>query len=191
MEIRLSLTLLALLVGIGWSLTAKSPLAALAVDSESAAELSRLEEAFAVAHDDVQVARRLTQQYLRFGQPVLAIGVVRTASLELVTDPILTHRLAQAYEAVGRLDDAAATASVARARCLRAIGSSEASPLSEPSRFGCSAAALVAFEQHERGLLQMLRWGVTDPRHDPRARVARRVAERSAHIATASVEEPF
>jgi hypothetical protein len=191
MEIRLSLTLLAMLVGIGWSLTATSPLPALEVDPTSGAELSRLEDAFAAAHDDVQVARQLVQQYLRFGQPALAIGVVRAASPELVADPILTHRLAQAYEDVGRLDDAAATAPGAGARAWRAIGSSEASPLSEPPRFSCSAAALVAFEQHEAGLLQMVRWGVTDPRHDPRARVARRVAERRAHIASVAEREPF
>jgi hypothetical protein len=189
MEIRLSLTLLAMLFGIGWSLTAKAPLAALPIEAGASAELSRLEDAFAAAHDDVQVARQLAQQYLRFGQPALAIGVVRAASPELVADPILTHRLAQAYEAIGRLDDAAATASVARARCLRAIGSSEAMPLSDPPRFGCSAAALVAFEQHEAGLLQMMRMGVTDPRHDPRARVARRVAERRARIASVAERE--
>jgi hypothetical protein len=184
MEIRLSLTLLAMLAGIGWCLTAKSPVPALEADTHAVRELSRLEDSFAAAHDDVRVARQLTAEYLRLSQPALAIGVVRAASPSLIADPLLTHRLAEAYEAVGRLDDAMATAGVARARCLRAIGSSEASPLSEPSRFDCSAAALVTFEQHEQALSQMLRWGVTDPQRDPRARVARGIAERRAHIAS-------
>jgi hypothetical protein len=186
MEIRLSLALLVLLGGIGWALTAKSPEPALMPDTETVRELSRLEDAFAAGHDDIQTARRLAAEYLRLAQPALAIGVVRAASPELIADPILTHRLAQAYEAVGRVDDALATAAVARARCLRAIGSSEASLTSSPPRFDCSAATLVALEQHQQALAQMLRWGVTDPRRDPRARVARGLAERRAHIASAS-----
>jgi hypothetical protein len=184
MEIRLSSALLVLLVGIGWSLTARAPQPALTPDTEAARELARLEDAFATGHDQVQIARRLAAEYLRLAQPALAIGVVRAASPELIADPILTHRLAQAYEAVGRIDDAVATANVARARCLRAIGSSEASLTSSPPRFGCSASTLVALEQHQQALEQMLLWGVTDPLRDPRARVARGLAERRAHIAS-------
>jgi hypothetical protein len=188
MEIRLSLALLVLLGGIGYSLTAKSPVPALVADAETSHELAQLEDAFAVGHDDIAVARRLAAEYLRLAQPALAIGVVRAASPDLIADPILTHRLAQAYEAVGRLDDAMATAGVARARCLRAVGSSEASLTSSPPRFACNAATLVALEQHQQSLEQMLRWGVTDPRHDPRARIARGLAERRAHIASLADE---
>src|SRR5437868_488714 len=126
MEIRLSVALLVLLGAIGWGLTASSPQPALAPNAD-ARELAQLEDTFAGTHNDVQVARRLASEYLRLDQPALAIGVVRAAANDLANDPILTHRLAQAYEAVGRLDDAMATAALARARCLRAIGSSEAS----------------------------------------------------------------
>ena len=107
----------------------------------------------------LELARGLAASYLRLGEPALAIGVVRSVSPELVTDPILTHRLAQAYEAVGRLDDAAATAAVARARCLRAIGSSDALATAAPARFDCSPSALVTLEQHEQALTQMLLLG--------------------------------
>jgi hypothetical protein len=185
MEIRLSLALLGLLAGIAWGLAARTPAPALDPGAPATRELSALEDQFAAAHDDLGVARRLASEYLRLDAPALAIGVVRMASPELVTDPILTHRLAQAYEAVGRLDDALATASVARARCLRAVGSVDAVPgLMTPSRFDCTPGALVALEQHEQALVQMLRWGVTDARRDPRARLARGLAERRAKIAS-------
>lgn len=184
MEIRLSLALLAVLAGIAWALAAEAPTAAFDPSSAATAELSSLEDRFAVAHDDLTVARQLAAEYLRRDAPALAIGVVHAAAPELVTDPLLTHRLAQAYEAVGRIDDALATASVARARCLRSLGNEEAAPASSPSRYLCSPAALVALEQHEQALAQMVLWGVSDPRHDPRARVAHGLAERRAKIAS-------
>ena len=184
MEIRLSLALLALLGGIAFSLVATTPVPALDPRTGSARELAALEDAFAAAHDDLEGARRLSAEYLRLGQPALAIGVVRSASPALATDPMLTHRLAQAYEAVGRLEDALATASVARARCSRAIGSADTSFAAAPARFSCTPGALVALEQHEQALDQMLRWGVSDPRHDPRARLAHGLAERRARIAS-------
>jgi tetratricopeptide (TPR) repeat protein len=184
MEIRLSLALLALLGGIAWSLAPTAPAATLQAGTESARELARLEDAFAVQHDNLDIARRLAAEYLRLGQPALAVGVVRTASPSLAADPLLTHRLAQAYEAVGRLDDALATASVAHARCLRAVGSAQATFADGPPDFVCTPAVLVALEQHEQALTQMLRWGVSDPRRDPRARLARGLAERRARIAS-------
>jgi hypothetical protein len=183
MEIRLSLGLLALLGVVAYGLTFRAPQAALVPAGDMAHDLAELEDAFATRHDDLPLARRLSASYLKLGQPGLAIGVVRAVSPELVTDPLLTHRLAQAYEAAGRLDDALVTAAVAHGRCLRAIGSSDATTVGAPPVFDCSPAVLVALEQHEQALLQMLRWGVTDPR-DPRAIAARGMAERRARIAS-------
>jgi hypothetical protein len=184
MEIRLSLGLLALLGVMAFGLTSRMPEAVPASRGDAAHELAELEDAFAAAHDDLALAQRLSASYLRLGEPALAIGVVRSVTPDLVTDPILTHRLAQGYEAVGRLDDAVATAAVAHARCLRAVGSSEALAASAPAGFACSPAALVALEQHAQALSHMLRWGVTDPVSDPRARQARRLAERRVRIAS-------
>jgi hypothetical protein len=184
MEIRLSLAMLAVLAGIAWALAAEAPKAAYDPGSSATRELSALEDRFAIAHDDLGVARQLAAEYLRRDAPALAIGVVHAASPELVTDPLLTHRLAQAYEAVGRLDDALATASVARTRCLRSVGSDDIAPPESSARYSCSPAALVALEQHEQALTQMVLWGVSDPRRDPRARVARGLAERKAKIAS-------
>jgi hypothetical protein len=184
MEIRLSLGLLALLGVMAFGLTSRAPEAVAASQGEGARELAALEDAFAAAHDDLALARQLSAWYLSLGEPALAIGVVRSVTPDLVTDPILTHRLAQAYEAVGRLDDAVATAAVAHARCLRAVGSSRALAASTPPEFACSPAALVALEQHAEALTLMLRWGVADPRRDPRAHLARRRAERRVGIAS-------
>jgi hypothetical protein len=184
MEIRLSLGLLALLGIMAFGLTVRAPEVVPASRGEAGHELAELEDAFATAHDNLALAQRLSASYLRLGEPALAIGVVRSVSPDLVTDPILTHRLAQAYEAVGRLDDAVATAAVAHARCLRAVGSSDALAASAPPRFSCSPSALVALEQHAQALSYMLRWGVTDPRHDPRRREAFRLAERRVGIAS-------
>lgn len=185
MEIRLSLGLLALLGVVAYGLTFRAPEAVLQPASGLTHELAELEDAFAARHDDLALAQRLSAAYLKLGEPGLAIGVVRAVSPEFVTDPVLTHRLAQAYEAVGRLDDALATAAVAHARCLRAVGSSQlTTTTAAPPRFRCSQAALVALEQHEHALAQMLRWGVTDSRRDPRARAARSMAERRARIAS-------
>jgi hypothetical protein len=184
MEIRLSLGLLALLGVMAFGLTSRTPEAVPASRGDAAQELAELEDAFAAAHHDLAVAQRLSASYLRLGEPALAIGVVRSVTPDLVADPILTHRLAQGYEAVGRLDDAVATAAVAHARCLRAVGSSDAFAASTPAGFACSPAALVALEQHAQALSHMLRWGVSDPRTDPRARLARRLAERRVRIAS-------
>ncbi len=192
MEIRLCLALLVLLGGIAWSLAAREPAAALEPGTASTRELCALEDAFARAHDNLGLARRLAAEYLRMDAPALAIGVVRAASPALVVDPILTHRLAQAYEAVGRLDDALATAEVARARCQRALGSPDALPQADDplSAHACTPGALVALEQHERALGQMVRWGVSDPTRDPRARLARRLSERRAKIASMAGPAP-
>ncbi len=184
MEIRLSLGLLVLLCGVALGLSSRAPRAALAPASASARELAELEDTFATARSDLPLARKLAAAYLQLEEPALAIGVVRAVTPELTTDPILTHRLAVAYEAVGRLDDAAATSAVALSRCRRAVGSSQAALSATPATFSCSPGALVAMEQHAQALSQMLRWGVNDPTRDPRARVARGMAERRARIAS-------
>lgn len=183
-EIRVSLAMLALLGAIAHALTA-SDLRPTLEPGSVPAELAALEDRLAGEPGNPEVARRLAAEYLRLDQPALALGVVRAVRPELVADPLLTHRIAQAYEALGRLDDAAITASVAKARCLRVVGSDHAGVTVEPTALRCSPAALLALEQHEHALLQMLRWGVSDPRRDGRAVAAHDLAVRRARIASA------
>jgi hypothetical protein len=178
MEIKLSLLMLVVLAAIGSSLVAGTPEPLL--PQAAGTELERLEDAYAVDPADAAVATALASEYLRLGQPALTIGVVAQASPGLMRDPMLTRRLAQAYEAVGRLDDALLTARVARARCASA-----ALAPSDASSGACTPGALVALEQHEAALIWMLRWGVEDPRFDPRSHLAHRLAARNASILSA------
>jgi hypothetical protein len=183
-EIKVSLALLVLLGAAAHALTAADPRPTLE-PGKAPPELAALEDQLAREPGNPEVARRLAAEYLRLDQPALALGVVRAVRPELVSDPLLTHRIAQAYEALGRLDDAAITASVARARCLRAVGSDHVGVTVEPTPLRCSPGALLALERHEHALLQMLRWGVSDPRNDSRAIAAHDLAARRARIASA------
>ena len=184
MEIRVSLALLVLLGAVAQTLTA-SDLRPTLEPGAVPPELAVLEDRLALEPGNPEVARRLAAEYLRLDQPALALGVVRAVRPELVTYPLLPPRSAHAYEALGRRDDAAITASVATARCQRAVGSTVAGVTVEPTALRCTPAALLALEQHEHALLQMLRWGVSDPRHDGRAIAAHDLAVRRARIASA------
>jgi hypothetical protein len=171
MEIRLSLALLVVLLIAGAALSASRPRAVSDPLSSETQALAELEDTASLARGDLEVARRLTTTYLRLGQPGLAIATVRSAPAELGRDPMLTHRLSQAYEAVGRVEDALSTAQLARARC--------ASPASV-----CAPALLATFEMHAEALAMLQRWGVQEPRRDSRTALAYRLAQRTARIAS-------
>jgi hypothetical protein len=171
MEIRLSLALLVVLLVAGAALSASRPRAVSDPLSSETQALAELEDTASLARGDLDVARRLTTTYLRLGQPGLAIAAVRSAPSELGRDPMLTHRLSQAYEAVGRVEDALSTAQLARARC--------ASPAA-----ACSPALLATFDMHAEALAMLQRWGVQDPRRDSRTALAYRLAQRTARIAS-------
>src|SRR5262249_35030236 len=130
--------------------------------SIDAHELADLEDAASLHHHDLDLTRRLAATYLRLGQPGLTIAAVRGAPPELARDPMLTHRLSQAYEASGRVEDALGTAQLARARCAAA----------SDGRTACSAATQAALEMHEEALAMLQRWGVQEPRRDSRTALA-------------------
>src|SRR5688500_7865552 len=124
MEIRVNLVLMAAL-GLAWAgLTAADPVAALDPASDETRRLALLEDAFAADRSDPLLARELAEKYLRLDQPGLAIATIRAADPQLLEDPLLSHRLAQAYEKSGRMLDALATADLALARCGRSLGAS-------------------------------------------------------------------
>jgi hypothetical protein len=170
MEIRLSLVLLALLLVAGVALSASRPRAVADPQADDTRALAALEDAAALGRSDLDVARRLTTAYLRLGQPGLAIAAVRSAPPELGRDPLLTHRLSQAYEASGRVQDALSTAELAVARC--------ASP------GACNLATTAALDVHLSALSMLNRWGVQDPRRDTRTALAYQIAQRTARIAS-------
>lgn len=171
MEIRLSLALLVLLLVSGAALSASRPHALRDPASLETAALAELEDNASLARGDLELTRRLATTYLRLGQPGLVIAAVRSAPPELGRDALLTHRLSQAYEASGRVDDALNTAQLARARCALPSAS-------------CSPATMAALDMHAEALAMLLRWGVQEPRHDTRTALAYRLAQRTARIAS-------
>jgi hypothetical protein len=173
MEIKLSLLLLVLLLGSGAALSASHPRAVAASREQDLKVLSTLEDQAALARNDLEVTRTLTTTYLRLGYPGLAIATVRSTSPELARDSLLTHRLAQAYEASGRVDDALNTAQLALARCT--------------PRSGCPQGTAATLEMHVEALTMLQRWGVQEPRRDTRTALAYRLAQRTARIASLAV----
>ena len=186
MEIRVSLVLLAVLVVTGSALSAAKPDALVDPASTESQQLSQLEDAASGARSDLALTQRLAAAYLRLGHPGLAITAVRAAPPEVVRDPLLTHRLAQAYEASGRVEDALGTAELALARCRCSAPQDEScDPASQ-----CSASTFAALTMHQDALMMLVRWGVSDPRRDTRTALAYRLAQRTARIASLAALSP-
>ena len=171
MEIRLSVVLLGLLLTAAAALSASAPRAVVAPNATDTIELAKLEDAASHDRHDLELTRQLAATYLRLGHPGLTIAAVRGAPAELARDPMLTHRLSQAYEASGRVEDALGTAQLASARCAVAASN-------------CAAATQAALAMHEEALAMLRRWGVQEPRHDARTGLAYRLAQRTARIAS-------
>ncbi len=185
MEIRLNLVLLGVL-GLTWlAMTPADPVAALDPDSAETRELAMLEDQFAQHPSDVLLARHLASRYLELDRPGLAIAALRAADPAVLEDPTVAHRLAQAYEHTGRLLDAVATAELALARCGRYLGTGDAAPVSPMPTYVCDARDYALLDLHRNALSHMVRWGVSDPDHDPRRVVAYDIAQRRVSIASA------
>lgn len=186
MEIRVSLLLLVLLVVTGSALSAARPIALVDPASIEAEQLAQLEDAASAARSDLALTQRLAATYLRLGHPGLAITAVRAAPPEVVRDPLLTHRLAQAYEASGRVEDALGTAELALARCRCVVAQDESCGASAQ----CSASTYAALAMHREALTMLFRWGVSEPKHDTRTALAYRLAQRTARIASLAFRTP-
>ncbi len=188
METKVNLVLLAVL-GVSWgAVTLAEPAAALDQRAPSTAELAALEDAFASDRGDAGLARRLADHYLELRSPQLAVATLRAAQPGVREDPAILHRLAQAYEDTGRMDDALATAQLALARCARVLGTSDSSDVTPLPTHGCSERTYAALDMHVNALGHLVRWGVTDVEHDPRARTAYSLAVRNVRILSASAQ---
>lgn len=186
MEIRVNVVLLSVLACMWAGMTAADPVAALDPDAPSTHALAALEDDFAAHPNDLRLARALATSYLDAGRPGLAVAALRTGDPAMLEDPMLAHRLAQAYERSGRVLDALATADLALQRCGRALGSEDASTATPVPRFGCSERTYAALDVHRSALEHMVRWGVAEPVGDVRTATAYRLATRSATMAVAS-----
>jgi hypothetical protein len=178
-EIRVNLVLIALLGMVWLGLKAHAPAR---IDTVSdAGQLAELEDAFARDRGDQSALLALTDAYLEASHPVLAVTVLRAAEASLLEEPVVSSQLARAYEQSGRLLDALATADLALARCARAIG---AEPLSTAvPTYSCTERTFAKLDTHKSALERMVRWGIVDPRVDPRAQRAYDLALRRARVA--------
>lgn len=183
MELRVNVVLLLLLAGVWAQQTATSPSATFAAEDPGTAELARMEDAFALDSDDVVLARRLAETYLDLQRPGLAIATLRSGDPALLEHPVVAHRLAQAYEQSGRVEDALATSDLALARCARSLGTSDAPSGTAVPRFSCDGHQHAVLRMHREALRRMVEWGVARPATDPRARLAYELASRRARIA--------
>jgi hypothetical protein len=178
-EIRVNLVLIGLLALVWLGLRAHAPEQIAAV--ADSAQLADLEDTFARDRADQKALLSLTDAYLESHHPVLAVAVLRAAEPALLEEPVVASQLARAYEYSGRLLDALATADLALARCARAIG---AEPLDTAvPAFRCSERTFAKLDTHKSALERMVRWGIVDPRVDPRAQRAYDLALRRARVA--------
>ena len=186
MEIRVNLVLLALL-GLSWlGLRAHTPTR---ITSEVATgQLGQLEESFARDRADHDALVALTNAYLETGYPALAVVTLRAAEPALLEEPAVAHQLARAYEQGGRLLDALATADLALIRCSRVMGAA-ALDTALP-HFACDERTLAKLDTHKSALERMVRWGIVDPRVDPRAQRAYDLALRRARVAMGDLGIP-
>lgn len=188
METKVNLVLLAIL-GVAWgAVSLAEPAAALDPQASSTKELAELEDAFAADRADAALAARLADHYLDLSSPQLAVAALSASTPEVRQDPAILHRLAQAYEETGRVEDALGTAHLALARCARAIGTRGASELTPVPTYRCTERTYAALDMHASALAHMARWGVTDPRTDRRTPTAYALAVRSARILSASAD---
>jgi tetratricopeptide (TPR) repeat protein len=183
MELRVNLVVFAVLAVAWGALTAAKPVAAVVPGTPESAALAALEDRLATDPTDRNTARLLADAYLERGRPGLAVAALRAGDRSLLEDPAIAHRLAQAYERSGRLLDATATADLALARCARALGSSDASPVTPVPRFDCSERTYAALAMHRTALEHLVQWGVADPSRDARTPLAYSLALRSARLA--------
>jgi hypothetical protein len=179
LEIRVNLVLIAVLGCVWLGMRAHAPIR---VTAESqVAHLSTLEDAFARDRTDARALAALTDAYLEAGLGALAIVTVRAAEPVLLEQPAVAHQLAKAYEHSGRLLDALATADLALSRCERVLGAGHVDDV--VPHYDCSERTLAKLDMHKSALEKMVRWGIVDPRVDPRAQRAYELALRRARIA--------
>ena len=175
METKLNILIFLGILGATAALHAETPVAALDPEAPETSRLAELEDAFARDPSHGHAAQALADAYLELEQPGLAVAVLQSADGELMREPMFAHRMAQAYEATGHVEDAHATAAFARDLCsrrLRAFGAE-----------GCSHRSFAILDVHARVLSRLVEWGVTNPEQDPRTGTAYQLEMRVARLA--------
>jgi hypothetical protein len=170
MELRLNLVFLGLVMASGAAMTASEPYAALDPKAGATRRLGQLEDAFAQTPADVPCLLELTAAYLEQERPELVISSIGRAAPSARESPEVAHRLARAFESLGRFADARAAADRAFESCLRVLETD-----------GCGPHRLAIFDIHRLALARILSMGVDDPT-DPRIRTAYDLVLRRASV---------
>jgi len=184
-ELRFNLLFLGLVALAAMAMTASEPVAALDPHALGTRHLRALEDRFAREPGDHDLALRLAEAYLERDRPELAITALRAADARVLDAPDVVHRLSQAYEAMGRLDEAESAAERAYALCERAVDWADGELTVPPPLHPCTAQVLAVLDVHRVAVHHLLGFGVHDPRHDGRTRLAYDLAMRRARVALA------
>jgi hypothetical protein len=162
-------------------MTASAPKGAL--PRATRVDLAMLEDTLARDPSDVRAADALAGAYLAAGRPGFAVAILRSMDDAHGKAPRLTHRLAEAYERMGRMEDARSISELAMARCEGELGGVGVLPQSPvPGAPPCTESELASYVVHREALVTMSRWGVARF-DDPRRAVAHRLARRVMRVA--------
>lgn len=125
-----------------------------------APRLGALERQLHEDPSDLPVLRELSTAYLAAQRPGAAVAALRSADPALLEHPALGRALAESYEAMGRFDDALASAQLTLDRCARALGASDGPSGTAVPRFRCSAREYAGLSIHEEALRRIVAWNV-------------------------------
>lgn len=154
MELRLNLLFLGVVTAATAALTASEPYAAIDPTAKASRRLGGLEDAFARDPRSEPALLALADAYFDQSRPELVIAAVHRAEGESRESPEAVHRLARAYESLGRFADARTAAERAFEGCRRVSDSR------------CSTRRLTIFEIHRGALGRIIAMGIDDPRDE-------------------------
>ena len=184
MEARCNAAIFLVIMATVASLQNAEPASDLDPQNPGTSALTSLEDQFAMDPSNRALARRLAETYLDLERPGLAVAVLRAGDPSIMGDPIVAHRMAQAYEATGRVLDAYATARYAHQRCANTLNEVVDST-HDGSESACTPSQLAVLDVHSRVLQTLVAWGVSDPLRDPRTPRAYEAQLRMATVAMA------
>lgn len=148
----------------------------------NAERLGSLEQRLGEHSANIPLLEELTRSYLDAGQPGASVAVLRAADPDVLESPSLGSALAQSYEAMGRYEDALASAQLTFDRCARALGASDGPSGTAVPRFRCSAREYARLSIHQGALRRIVAWQITSS-GDPRIAHAYDMAQHRARVA--------
>ncbi|MFK8000580.1 MAG: hypothetical protein AB8H86_13350 [Polyangiales bacterium] len=177
---------LVVIVGLGLTWMALTPDEIQTDFSHSNAQrLGSLERQLHEDPSDIPALRELSTAYLAAHRPAAAIAALRSVEPTTLEHPALGRALADGYQAMGRFDDALASAQLTLDRCARSLGASDGPSGTAVPRFRCSAREYARLSVQEEALRRVVAWDVVQA-NDRRVAHAYDLALRRARVASAN-----